>query len=255
MKALRLLAVLGGLVLIILAFGFIFQIPGFTSLWPWADGRYSYLFIGSILAAISAAVIWIGWTGEWGALPGGALNVFVIGLTTAIYFLKLSLGEGHSELTFHGTASLVSMLLAGAAYLWSRRIHVSDGRPMPRLVKISFLIFMTTLFLAAGALILRLPIFPWKLHPDSSVIFGCVFLGNAVYFLYGLLHPRWVHASGQLMSFLAYDLVLILPFLALIPSVAAEFRFNLIVYILILVYSGALAVIYLFLNPQTRFNS
>lgn len=88
MKLLRGFTFFGGLVILILAFGFIFRIPLALAIWPWEDGRYSYMFVGSILTAISAAALWIGWTGEFGALPAGALNIFVIALTTSIYFFS-----------------------------------------------------------------------------------------------------------------------------------------------------------------------
>jgi hypothetical protein len=90
------------------------------------------------------------------------------------------------------------------------------------------------------------------LNPNSSTIFGCIFIGDAFYFLYGLFRPRWQNARGQLLSFLAYDLVLILPFLALFNAVKPEHLVSLIVYVSILIYSGALAVYFLFLNPPTR---
>ena len=86
MKTLRAVTVLGGLVILVFAFGFVFQSPFATSLWPWPDGRYSFLFIGSILAAVSAAALWIGWTGEFGVLPAGSLNIFVIAAGTSVYF-------------------------------------------------------------------------------------------------------------------------------------------------------------------------
>jgi hypothetical protein len=73
MKMIRTLTLIGGLVILALAFGFIFRIPLMLNIWPWEDGRYSYLFIGSILAAVSAAALWIGWTGELGAFPRGHL--------------------------------------------------------------------------------------------------------------------------------------------------------------------------------------
>ena len=99
---------------------------------------------------------------------------------------------------------------------------------------------------------MKLPIFPWALDPKSSVVFGCIFLGDAFYFLYGLFRPRWHNALGQLLSFLAYDLVLIFPFLALFKTVKPEYQLNLIVYVAVLLYSGALAVYYLFINTGTR---
>ena len=55
MKTIRTLTLIGGLVIFLLAFGFIFRVPLMLGIWPWQDGRYSYLFIGSILAAVSAA--------------------------------------------------------------------------------------------------------------------------------------------------------------------------------------------------------
>jgi len=242
-----------GILMLLLAFGFIFRIPTATALWPWPDGRLSYLFIGSILAAASAAALWIGWAGEPGALPAGALNVFVIALGTSVYFFYLAFREGRSELLAYGFVSVLSALASGITFLWSRRFPLHDDRPTPLLVRISFGIFIAALILAGGALILRAPIFPWALNPDSSVLFGCIFIGDAFYFLHGLLYPRWHNARGQLLSFLAYDLVLIGPFLY--ETVEPDFFLNLVVYITVLVYSGLIAVYFLFVNRQTRFST
>src|SRR5688572_27065450 len=252
MKLLRYTTLTGGLLILIAAFGFIFQLPFEMSLWPWEDGRYSYLFIGSILAAVSAAAFWIGWTGEFGALPAGSLNILVIGLTSSIYFFKLTFQDGRSDMLPYAVVALVMAIAGGIAFLWSRRISLSDSRLMPSLVRFSFGFFTASLFFAGVALILRNPIFPWALNPDTSVIFGCIFLGDAFYFLYGLIYPRWYNALGQLLSFLAYDLVLIIPFLSLAKSIQPEHLVSLIVYLIVLIYSGGLAIYFLFINPQTR---
>jgi hypothetical protein len=254
MKMIRSLLVIGGLAILALAFGFIFRVPLALSLWPWEDGRYSYLFIGSILAAVSAAMLWIGWSGELGAFPAGSLNIFVIALTTSIYFFNLAL-QGRSDMLIFGLASLLITLASGVTFFWSRRLPLTDPRPTPGLVRVSFGIFIVSLFLASGALIMRLPVFPWDLNPDSSVIFGCIFLGDAFYFLYGLFRPRWGNALGQLLSFLVYDLVLIVPFVLLFDTVKPERMFSLVVYTAVLIYSGGLAVYYLLINPQTRFGT
>lgn len=253
-KFIRYLLLIGGLVILALAFGFIFRIPLALRLWPWEDGRYSYLFIGSILAAISAAALWIGWTGELGILPAGSLNVFVIALTSAIYFFKL-LSDGRPGILVPGIASVLVALASGGTFLWSRRLPLNDPRPTPALVKISFGIFVASLLLAGGALLFKAPVFPWDLNPDSSVIFGCIFLGDAFYFLHALLRPRWQNAAGQLLSFLVYDLVLIAPFLFLFNTVKPGHLINLVVYVTVLIYSGALAVYYLFIHHKTRFGS
>ena len=252
MKFIRYLTLVGGFFLLALAAGFVFQVPVAINLWPWEDGRYSYLFIGSILAAASAAMLWTGWTGETGALPAGSLNIFVISLTTMIYFLLLVVQQGRLQLIPFAVASLLTAIASGASFLWSHQLPFDDPRPTPGLVRISFGVFIASLFLAGGALLVRAPIFPWTLNPDSSVMFGCIFIGDAFYFLYGLLRPRWQNAYGQLLSFLAYDLVLIVPFVLLFNTVPPERRFNLFVYVVVLIYSGALAVYFLFVNPQTR---
>jgi hypothetical protein len=251
MKLLRGLTFVGGLVVLLFAFGFVYRIPFAVALWPWVDGRYSYLFIGSILAAVSAAALWVGWTGEFGALPAGSLNIFVIAFTTSIYFFKLA-SRGRTDMILFGVFGAISAIASLAAFFWSVRIPLNETRPTPAFVRVSFLIFIAALFASGGALILQAPIFPWELNPDSSVVFGCIFLGDAFYFLYGVLRPNWHNALGQLISFLAYDLVLILPFISLISTVDPDHLVNLMVYTAVLLYSGCLAIYYLFIDPQTR---
>ena len=252
MKTIRILLLIGGLVNLALALGFIFRIPIVLRLWPWEDGRYSYLFIGSILAAVSAAAVWIGWSGEFGALPAGSLNVFVIGLTTSIYFFQL-FSQGRADMALFGTFAALAAIASLISFLWSLNIPLKESRPMPRPVKISFWVFIASLFLSGTALILQAPIFPWALNRDTAVVFGCIFLGDAFYFLYGMFRPNWHNALGQLLSFLAYDLVLILPFIGLLNTVPPERYINLLVYTAVLIYSGGLSVYYLFLHPQTLF--
>ena len=254
MKTIRTFLLIGGLVVLVLAFGFILRLPLVLSLWPWEDGHYSYLFVGSILAAVSAAMVWIGWTGELGVLPAGTLNIFVIALTTSAYFFNLA-SHGRSGMMLYGIVAALMSLASLAVFLWSRRIPLNDTRPTPKLVRVSFGIFALALVLAGGILILRKPIFPWELNPDSSVVFGCIFLGDAFYFLYSLFRPRWGNAAGQLLSFLAYDLVLIVPFSLLIATVEPGRMVSLIAYLAVLIYSAGLAVYYLFIHPQTRFGS
>lgn len=253
MKLIRYLILSGGLFILVIAIGFIFQAPLATSLWPWPDGRLSYLFVGSILMAVSAAAIWIGWTGELGALPAGSLNVFVISVAAAIYFFQLALQDDRPNALPFGITMLVMAVASGVSFLWSRRLPLHDLHPTPLLVRISFGIFVVALFLAGGALVLKAPIFPWALNPDSSIIFGCIFIGDAFYFLHGLLFPRWHNALGQLLSFLAYDLVLIVPFILLFGTVKPEYLLNLVVYVAVLIYSGGIAIYFLFINSPTRF--
>ena len=252
MKLIRIAILFGGFLNLALALGYSFQVPFVTALWPWPDGRLSYLFIGSILAAVSASMLWIGWSGELSALPGGTLNIFAIGASSSAYLTWLATQENRPALWPDATVTAAIALASLLAFLWSRRLPLRDTHPTPLPVRISFAVFLTALVLASLSLILRLPIFPWALNPDSSVLFGCIFLGNATYFLHGSLYPRWHNALGQLLSFLAYDLVLIGPFLLLFQTVQPQFMLSLVIYVVVLLCSGAVAFYYLFVNQGTR---
>jgi hypothetical protein len=138
-------------------------------------------------------------------------------------------------------------------FLWSRRLPVAETQPTPRLVSISYAAFAAVLILVGGALVLKTPnVFPWPLKPETSVVFGWIFIGDAFYFLHALLRRTWQSARAQLWSFLAYDLVLIGPFLAHLAVVKPELLTSLLVYMAVLVYSGGLAIYYLFINRATR---
>jgi hypothetical protein len=79
-----------------------------------------------------------------------------------------------------------------------------------------------------------------------------MFFGAAVYFAYGLLRPLWVNAAGQLAGFLAYDLILIVPFLTRLPTTPDEHRLGLTIYTAVLIFSALLAIYYLFIHKPTR---
>jgi len=124
---------------------------------------------------------------------------------------------------------------------------------MPTLARASFAFFVIALIIAGGALVLKTPnILPWRVTPELGVMSGWFFLGAAAYFTYALLRPAWANTAGQLAGFLAYDLILIVPFLQRLPTIAPELQISLYIYIAVVVYSGLLALYYLFLNPATR---
>ena len=187
------------------------------------------------------------WRGCGGAID---LAVFYGGLTI---FQLLSPQNGSLR-------PLAGVLLCSAAaivslgiFLRFRRYPIEDSRPMPMPVRISFGVFVAILLLVGSAILLQVPnVFAWTLNPMSSALMGCFFLGSSCYFLYGLIFPRWHTACGQLWSFLAYDIVLIVPFLFHFATVSSAQLPSLIINTIILVYSGALAVYYLLIKKETR---
>ncbi|MFN8413694.1 MAG: hypothetical protein U0Z26_15030 [Anaerolineales bacterium] len=184
MKLLRGLMFFGGLVVLFIAFGFIFRLTPVIAIWPWEDGRYSYLFIGSILAAVSAAALWIGWTGEFGALPAGTFNVFVIALFYNLFSARLTRALKLIARWWVGNPEHRSKFVR---LLLEFKITASrETRPIPALVKVSFWIFIATLLIVGRFADSRSTHLPWALnpiHPSSSVVF---FLRMLFCFLYGV---------------------------------------------------------------------
>jgi hypothetical protein len=250
---LRYLGVAGGLVALVLALGYFLQLPLATSTWPWPDSPLSYIFLASIFAAIGVIVVWLSAYGEWAAMVGGALNLGIASGGSALFLLQLAAApDGRSLLPWAVGLAIFSAYCFGL-FVWSRRLRIRDRRPMPRPVRVSFWVFTAALVAAGVALLARVPnVFPWPLDPRSSAIFGWIFLGAAAYFAFAALRPRWHDARGQLLGFLAYDLVLIGPFLAHFGEVRPEHVTSLVIYVAVLLYSGALAVFYLWVHPQTR---
>lgn len=265
--------VLAGIVALFLTAGFFFEWPLVTRLWPWPDASLSYTFIASIFAAVAAPVIWLGWSGDFGAARGGAINLGVVFMGAAAVFAGW-IGEGRQPAWTAALICLVGVILNLLLFGWTRRLPMQDLTPTPPLVRFSFAFFTLALITVGAGLFLHRPVFPWGLDPASSTIFSFAFFGAAYYFGYGVVRPQWSNAIGQLLSFLAYDLVLIVPYLLRLlgrakdEGVQTPYTYgaygstptasegggtlSLVLYIVVLVYSAALAVFYLSIHPRTR---
>ena len=240
---------LAGVAALVLALGFFQGADWATSLWPWSDTPLSFMFIASILAAIALPALWIGVSGELAAIRAGALE---LSLTYgAIFVYMVFLAESSSVVKWLA-AFAAACASSVVAFLWSRRIPWRDQRPMPDLVRWSFLALAMILVPVGIALVARADVFPWDPERHGSVVYGLIFLGAAVYFLYGFLEPRWPNAAGQLIGFLAYDIVLIGPFIDLFGEVSGRQLLSLIVYTAVLIYTAGLAFYYLFVDERTR---
>lgn len=260
----QLILIAGGLAMFVLAWGFLQQATWATYWWPMPDGPLSYTFIASMQAAIAAAMLWIGITQAFHMLMAGALNLFVMLGGTALYLWMAPAAiavlqketETHLPVATLAPAVTLFALLNLGLLFWARRFRLADELPMPLGLRIAFVIFVLALVAVGGSLVMGVKsVFPWPLSDPTAMLFGWMFLGDAFYFLYALLAPRWHNAATQLWSFLAYDLVLIPAFLTRFTTLKAEdehFLPSLIVYTAILFFSAAVAVYYLLLNPATR---
>jgi hypothetical protein len=238
----------------LLAIAFFLQLPFAVNLWPFPGTTpLTFIFISSIFAAAAASTLWAVASENYGALAGIGLDYLAILVPVSIISFQLGANNGNPQLTAYGIACVFGSLFGLGLLLWSIRIPMDRTLPMPAFVRWSFVIIIITLFIVCTQLILKVPnVIPWKITPELSVVIGWMFLGAAIYFMYALLRPSWVNTAGQLAGFLAYDMVLIVPFLTRLPSTAPEQRIGLIIYTAVVSFSGLLAIYYLFIHKSTR---
>lgn len=246
------IALLGGLALAV-AVGFLTGQSWAIKASPFFSYPLGHLFIASLLAAIGAPLLWIAISGELAAIAGGALNLAIAFGGMAAYGFSLANGSDSIPLKVFAVTCAGGWFIQVVLFLVTYRLEFADKQRTPSHVRIAFGIFTVALLAAGIALIARVPnVFPWVLSDDLSFIYGCIFLGNAAYFAYGLVRPVVGNARGQLIGFLAYDLVLAGPFLNLWPSVPEQFRSSLTLYLITLIGSGILAVHALLFDPVVR---
>jgi hypothetical protein len=235
------------------AVAFTFQLPIALQVWPLSyPTQLSFIFIGSIFLAAATPTFWCLVSKEYGALSGIALDYLLIFVPITIFTLQLG-AANNSRLALFSALCAGEVILGAGLLLWSIRIPIRNPRPMPRLVRWSFIFFVIALLVVGIQMVLKVPnVLPWDITAEGSVIYGWIFLGAAAYFIYALVRPSWQNSIGQLLGFLAYDVVLIGPFLARLPTIAPGRRLALLVYTAVVSYSGLLAIYYLFINPATR---
>ena len=236
------------------ALAFFMQWPFAVQLWPFPGTTpLTFIFIASIFAAAAASTLWAAATENYGALAGIGLDYLMILLPVAILSFQLAASSGNAQMTGSGVLCVIGALFGLGLFIWSSRIPIDRTRPMPRAVRWSFVIFIAALLIVSIRLLLKTPnTIPWTITPDLSVVIGAMFLGAALYFIYALIRPSWLNAAGQLAGFLAYDAVLIVPFLTRLPTVSPENQVGLTIYTGVVIYSGLLAIYYLFIHPPTR---
>lgn len=258
-KLIRIGIGIAGILTILGAIAFYFRWPLVADIWPWTGvyatlSQISFYFLSSIAAAIGAPVLWIAISGKLHAAAPGAIDLLVSFIAIAVFMFQGYAAEpSNSRLLQSAVLAGVVAIANLAIFLLGRKMPDPDGRPLPALVRYSFFVFIAALIIAGGQMVLRVPnILPWDISVEASVVYGWLFLGASVYFAFAVVRSTWGNAAGQLLGFLAYDVVLILPFIRHFSAVRPEQMGSLVVYTIVVVYSGLLAIYYLFINRETR---
>jgi hypothetical protein len=252
LNAMRLSLFAFGAVCLALTIGFGWQMDWAVHLWPWEESRLSYIFLASITAAIAAPSVLVAVTEEYAALIPQSVTTLVQGGGVAGTCLVLFVDDPSGGKLGLAVVAAGSVVLA-IGTLWQLRSYAArDLRPLPEPVRWSFAAFSIVLVIVGTMLIFGRDVFPWPLETGTSAVYGWIFLGASAYFLYATLKPRWYAACGPLWGFLAYDVVLIVPFLRHFENIDSDHRTSLVIYVTAIVYSGLLAIYYLFVSPATR---
>ena len=252
MRSIRSILVFVSILQLILAAGFFFQQAWATSLWPVPDTRLSYAFIAAILAGGAVPLIWIGLSERFAGLAGYGLSFGIMYAGMALAALLFYSRSQQPALAWFALVIGAAAALCLMLFFRTRRT-AEESQPTPRIVRLAFILEVLVLAGAGVLLLLNVPnTLPWNLSPESSVLYGWVFLGLAFYYLYAILNPQWVHALGPLLGFLVYDLVLFSPLFARFGNIQPEHVRGQVAASIIIIFSAVLGVYYLFLNPATR---
>ena len=247
---LRAALVIYALVLLLFAGGFFYREWWATDLWPFSyTAGMSFAFVASILAAAAASIGYCALARDYRAMVGVGIDALV--LTGPIALVALS--SGAARMRTFGTLAALTATAGAFAAVWFHRYAWRDEQRTPTPVRVAFVVFVLALWATGGALVAgNLNVLPWHVTAEVARVYGFIFLGASSYFLYGLIIPKWSNAAGQLLGFLAYDLVLIVPFVIYFHHVPPERLVNHVVYTAVVVGSGVLAVVYCFVHPRTR---
>ncbi|MBL8161457.1 MAG: hypothetical protein JNJ61_05675 [Anaerolineae bacterium] len=240
------------LVQVLIAIACLLRLPIVDDLWPLNyTGEMSFVFLASISAAAAASTLWCVYADEPAALFGIGLDYVTIFTPVAITMFSIA-ARDRDVLGFAIFCAVASLFGVGLL-LYSRKRPFVDQRPMPGLLRLAFVGFVLALIIGGSWVLFDPSVLPWSITREISALYGWFFIGAAAYFGYGMIRPRWANTAGQLAGFLAYDLILVVPFLNMLPTIPDHLRFNLLLYMSIVVISGILSAYYLFLamsNPS-----
>lgn len=209
--------------------------------------------MAAILAGSAAPLLWISLTGEIAALTGYGLGFGVMYSGITAYAFSLLASSDRTPLLVFSIVCAGLALAHFGVMIWGGRHPPGIPQVAPRLVRLAFAVETLVLAGVGGALLLKIPnVLPWPLSAELSVMYGWVFLGLSLYYLYAVVKREWGHSIGQLLGFLVYDLVLIAPLMGHYANLRPEQRLGQITATAIILFSGALGIYFLILNKETR---
>lgn len=243
-----------GMLFLVLALGFAFQIPWVTLIWDWSDDPMTGIFLTALLASYSAGSLLLAWLEEWRAAIGGAIALVIGFGGFAITAAAIALTGGGTDLIIHAAVMAVIAAIAVGTAFTGLSGRADAPRPLPRGLRYTYLALAPLMVLIGVQLLLHIPaILPWPLTWQTSMLLGWILIGFSANYAYVALRGDWAAGQVLLFGFLVYDIAFIVPLLQHAGDVVGEdFWISQVINVCVVVFSALLAVYYLFLNRQTR---
>lgn len=190
-----------------------------TSLWPWPDVRMTYIFLASIAASIAAPVAWAAWRNEPGALDVIAFELMIGAPAVGGYLLWLAFDWRDRDIALFGIGFLAIGISAAMVYRLTRGIPIKNPRRLPTFFRCAFVVICAILIVLGSMCAFQRPdVFPWDISPETSTVIGLIFLSAALLFALIVARPMWAYGEMALTAFIAYDIVLLFPYIDLLRN-------------------------------------
>ncbi len=251
---LRAVALLVGVGLLLFALGVYFVRPGVLQFWIWpGTPPLGCVFVAGMLAGGATPLLWIGLSGHLSAIRAAMLTGVIANTGIALHlFVRHALPGNERYLPFAAIFG-AGAVLAVTVFVKTLPPSAAGDRKSPSVVRWAFLLASAILLPVGVCLVLNVPhVFPIPLTPDMAAVYGWFFLGSFAYYLYGFYRPSWLNSTGQLLSFLIYDLLMIPPYVMSWSLVYPEDRTSLFVYLAALLASAVFCAYFLFVDPRSR---
>lgn len=243
MRPAPLLAV-AGLAAASFGLGLLFEVAWVADLWIWPRAAApNHAFVGAVALSAAALLLWLARSGWWAAGVPLLVNALVATSGTALALVGAGTSADDARVRVYawiaGAAAAASAL---GLLLLRGRTRRADAPPAPP-VQRSFAAF-ALLFLGVGVAETTglVEAFPWPLSRTAAQVYGSIALGAAAFFLHLALVPSARSARGALLGFLVYDLAVLLPLANVAPATAPERVPSLVLYAVVLLWSGGLAL-------------
>lgn len=245
---------IAGVIALVLSLAFAFNWGGLTRFVLVPQSSMPFMFLCAVSAAIGVSALWISLSGELVAALGGILNLLVFWSVMLVSQVVLAVRGAAPHAPVLAIVSVIGVAIFGALLvLWRRRFAPGPREQLPWLIRGSFGVYIVLLAIVGVGILLGVPtIYPWPLNASTSAVLGSFYVGAACYFAYGLLRPNWQNVTGQMWAFLAYDAVLIGPFIAKFGNVLPSHVPSLVVSSAVLIISAAISAYYVLVIPAVR---